>query len=86
MRADLVAPAAQGETTVGVLEITTTGRGYVVCDDLDEDVMVENRYLNKGRHGDKVEVFVGEKKKKEKILRFDKKENPFNKLLSLNIK
>ena len=31
-------------------------------------------------------VFRGEKKKKEKILRFDKKENPFNKLLSLNIK
>tara|TARA_Y100000768_G_scaffold386403_1_gene374728 strand:- start:1438 stop:2706 length:1269 start_codon:yes stop_codon:yes gene_type:complete len=31
-------------------------------------------------------IFKGEKKKKEKILRFDKKENPFNKLLSLNIK
>ena len=31
-------------------------------------------------------VFKGEKKKKEKIIRFDKKENPFNKLLSLNIK
>ena len=31
-------------------------------------------------------AFKGEKKKKEKIIRFDKKENPFNKLLSLNIK
>ena len=31
-------------------------------------------------------IFIGEKKRKEKILRFDKKENPFNKLLSLNIK
>ena len=31
-------------------------------------------------------IFKGEKRKKEKILRFDKKENPFNKLLSLNIK
>ena len=30
--------------------------------------------------------FRGEKKKKSKIIRFDKKENPFNKLLSLNIK
>ena len=30
-------------------------------------------------------IFVGEKGK-EKILRFDKKENPFNKLLSLNLK
>ena len=31
-------------------------------------------------------VFKGEKKKKAKIIRFDKKENPFKKLLSLNIK
>ena len=31
-------------------------------------------------------IFKGEKRKKEKIIRFDNKENPFNKLLSLNIK
>tara|TARA_Y100000817_G_scaffold314919_1_gene316035 strand:- start:1472 stop:3937 length:2466 start_codon:yes stop_codon:yes gene_type:complete len=31
-------------------------------------------------------IFKGEKKKKEKIIQIDKKENPFNKLLSLNIK
>ena len=31
-------------------------------------------------------IFKGEKRKKKKILQFDKKENPFNKLLSLNIK
>ena len=31
-------------------------------------------------------VFKGQKKRKEKILQFDKKENPFNKLLSLNLK
>ena len=31
-------------------------------------------------------IFRGEKKKKEKFIKFDKKENPFNKLLSLNIK
>jgi len=31
-------------------------------------------------------IFRGEKKKKEKIIRFDKKDNPFNKLLNLNIK
>ena len=33
-----------------------------------------------------VYIFKGENKKKRKILQFDKKENPFNKLLSLNIK
>ena len=31
-------------------------------------------------------VFKGDKRKKEKIIQFDKKNNPFNKLLSLNIK
>ena len=31
-------------------------------------------------------IFQGEKRKKEKIIKFDKKENPFNKLLSLNLK
>ena len=31
-------------------------------------------------------IFKGGKKKKKNILQFDKKENPFNKLLSLNIK
>ncbi len=30
--------------------------------------------------------FKGERHKKEKLIKFDKKENPFNKLLSLNIK
>ncbi len=31
-------------------------------------------------------IFKGDKGKKKKIIQFDKKENPFNKLLSLNIK
>jgi ATP-dependent RNA helicase SUPV3L1/SUV3 len=31
-------------------------------------------------------AFKGERKVKEKLIKFDKKENPFNKLLSLNIK
>ena len=31
-------------------------------------------------------IFQGERKKREKLIKIDKKENPFNKLLSLNIK
>ena len=31
-------------------------------------------------------IFKGERRKKEKLIKFDKKDNPFNKLLSLNIK
>ena len=31
-------------------------------------------------------IFKGDKRKKKKIIQFDKKENPFHKLLSLNLK
>ena len=31
-------------------------------------------------------IFIGERKKNNKLLKFEKKENPFKKLLSLNIK
>ena len=31
-------------------------------------------------------IFKGERKKSSKIVKFDKRENPFKKLLSLNIK
>ena len=31
-------------------------------------------------------IFMGERKKKSRLIKFDKKENPFNKLLTLNIK
>ena len=31
-------------------------------------------------------IFKGERKKERKFIKFDKKENPFKKLLSLNIK
>lgn len=60
------ATSVQNEVAVGVLEITSTGRGYVVCDDLDEDVMIEKKHLNKALHGDQVEVLVKEKKYKNR--------------------
>mgnify|MGYP001245357497 FL=1 len=60
------APSVQNEVAVGVLEITSTGRGYAVCGDLDEDVMIEKKHLNKALHGDQVEVLVKEKKYKNR--------------------
>ncbi len=44
-------------------------------------------YMNyKKDKAEDIYVFKGEKKQKEKLIKFDKKENPFNKLLSLNLK
>ena len=61
-RGKFIYPFNQKEIKQGVIEITSTGRGYVVCEDIESDVLVEQKYLNKALHGDKVEVLVGEKK------------------------
>ena len=44
-------------------------------------------YMNyKKDKADDTYIFKGKKKKVDKFIKFDKKENPFKKLLSLNIK
>ena len=53
-------------TVEGILEITSTGRGYVVTDQLEEDVMIETKRLNKAFNGDRVSVLVRQTKHKEK--------------------
>lgn len=42
----------------GIVEITSNGNAYVLCEDLDEDVFVTSNLLNKALHGDEVEVYV----------------------------
>ena len=51
----------------GVLEITASGRGYVVSDQIEEDVMIEPRRLNKAFNGDRVEVLVRQRREKGKL-------------------
>ena len=50
----------------GVLEITASGRGYVGSDQIEEDVMIEPRRLNKAFNGDRVEVLVRQRREKGK--------------------
>ena len=52
----------QNNIVEGVLEITASGRGYVVSDQIEEDVMVEPRRLNKAFNGDSVVVLVRQKR------------------------
>ena len=56
----------QNNIIKGVLEITSTGRGYVVTDQLEEDVAIERKRLNKAFNGDVVTVLVRQKNQKEK--------------------
>ena len=42
----------------GVIDLTTRGEGYVIVEDLDDDIFIKNKNLNKALNGDVVEVYV----------------------------
>ena len=65
-RGRFVAQKIRQNRAEGILEITSTGRGYVVCEEMEADVLVEQRNLNKGFHGDRVTVAVGRMNNKNK--------------------
>ncbi|WP_010228190.1 ribonuclease R [Gillisia marina] len=50
----------------GKLDMTTKGFGYVVVDDMDEDIFIPANALNKALNGDEVEVYVYNKRRKRK--------------------
>jgi ribonuclease R/exosome complex exonuclease DIS3/RRP44 len=56
----------QNNKVEGVLEITSTGKGYVVSDQIEEDVLIEQRRLNKAFNGDRVEVLVSQRRSRGK--------------------
>ena len=71
---------------IGVIPPIILGIDPTVKPEISGDFYKLMSYMNYKK--DKVEdtyIFLGEKKKKKKIIRFDKKENPFKKLLSLNL-
>lgn len=53
-------------TYTGILDITSKGSGYVIVRDLDDDIFIPSNNLNKGLHGDEVEVYVYRRKRRGK--------------------
>lgn len=53
-------------TYTGTLDITSKGAGYVIIEDLEEDVYVPANNLNKALHGDKVEVYIYKRRRRGK--------------------
>jgi ribonuclease R/exosome complex exonuclease DIS3/RRP44 len=47
----------------GKVDIAGRGQGYVIVDDLEDDIYVKNKNLNKALNGDIVEVYVFKRKK-----------------------
>ncbi|MCV6631136.1 MAG: ribonuclease R [Flavobacteriaceae bacterium] len=48
----------------GTIDITSNGNAYVVCEELEHDVFVPNKSINKAFHGDTVEVYVYPRRRK----------------------
>lgn len=46
----------QGALITGTVDMTRMGYGFIITDDIEEDVFVSNRSLNTALHGDKVKV------------------------------
>jgi len=47
----------------GRVDIAGRGQGYIIVDDLEEDILVKNKHLNKALNGDTVEVYVFKRRK-----------------------
>ncbi len=53
-------------TYTGILDITSKGSGYVIVEELEEDIFIPSMNLNKALHGDEVEVYVYKRRRRGK--------------------
>ena len=51
----------------GIVDITSRGNAYVVCEDLEHDIYVPARNLNHALHQDLVRVYVYKRRKNSKL-------------------
>lgn len=50
----------------GILDMTTKGFGYVVVEDMEDDIFIPENALNKALNGDEVEVYIFNRRRKRK--------------------
>ena len=50
----------------GIVDITSRGNAYVICEDLEHDIYIPSRNLNHALHNDLVQVYVYNRKKNKK--------------------
>ena len=48
---------------IGRVDMAGRGQGYIITEDLEEDIYVKSKNLNKALHGDTVEVYVFKRRK-----------------------
>ena len=47
----------------GILDVTSSGRGFVICEELEQDISISKKGINKAFNGDLVEVYCYKRKK-----------------------
>ncbi len=57
---------ANADYYTGTLDMTTKGFGYVVVEELDDDVFIPANSLNKALDGDEVEIYIYNRRRKRK--------------------
>ncbi len=50
----------------GVLDVTSNGNAYFICDDFEDDVFIPSINVNRGLHNDTVKVYVYNKRRSSK--------------------
>lgn len=51
----------------GILDLTSNGNGYVICDAFNEDIFITSNNINKALDGDEVEVYVYKRRRSDKM-------------------
>lgn len=55
------------EYHTGILDLSSKGSGYIICDDFDEDVFIASNNINKALNGDEVEFYLYKRRKRGKL-------------------
>lgn len=55
------------EYHTGILDISSKGSGYVICEDFEEDIFISSNNINKALDNDEVEVYVYKRRKRGKL-------------------
>ena len=53
--------------SLGTLDVTSSGNGYFITDDYENDIFIPNINLGKGLHGDVVRAYVYKRKRSNKL-------------------
>lgn len=55
------------EYHTGILDLSSKGSGYVICDEFEEDIFIASNNINRALDGDEVEMYVYKRRKRGKL-------------------